>query len=103
MTVYEESDVDRPPQLVGGIRELAERIRPYRGSEAYQGRIGLVVDQTGCVRDPSVLEFESSSEASREVAQAYLRALRASRFHPGVKDGDSVAVYLTMTFRQNGR
>lgn len=103
VTVYEESDVDRPPRFVGGVRGFAQRVRPDQHSETYRGKIGFIVDDVGCVRDPSLVQFESASGISVEIVRAYMTALKESRFHPGMVDGDSVAVYLTTTFRRGPR
>ena len=98
------SEWDQPPELIGGLSTYMRRVRrtsARRPGEAFRGKLGFVVDEMGCVREPSLVAFSSTSGSSEKVAQPFIKAIEASRFHPAVKDGKRVAVWLEMPFHQN--
>lgn len=95
--------VDEPPELVGGLEGLAERVSyPELARRAgIQGTVCLqfVVDEEGSVQDVQVVR---SAHALLD-AEAE-RAVLASTFRPGFQDGEAVEVrfLLPVAFRLRG-
>ena len=94
------TEVDQLPELIGGLRDLQQRVR-YPTSALVHGVQGnvivsFIVDEEGTVSEPRI-----SGSVSYAIAQAAMEAVTQSSFTPGIKDGKPVKVKMTMpvTFR----
>jgi TonB family protein len=93
--VHATATVDRMPELVGGLKAVAESIvYPSIAKKAgIQGRVVVefVVDESGAVRDAKVV-----SGIGAGCDEEAVRAVEAARFIPGMLDGNPVAVRMAL-------
>ena len=98
------ADVDTPPEPVGGLIAIQERVRiPNAGARIAtpEGRFAVVravVDTTGAVQCSDMLS--AGSDAKGEAAR---RALHASAFVPGRDAGKPTAVVLDVQLDVRGQ
>lgn len=82
---------DTPPELIGGLRGLQERLDyPEEARRlGVQGQVVVqfVVTESGAVRDAEIV-----STPNPMLSDAALRAVRASRFEPATVDGEPARV-----------
>ncbi len=93
------TEVDDPPELVGGLAGLAEQIQ-YPKLANLAGLEGtvlvqFVVDQDGKVTDAEVLRGIEGGGLNEEA----LRVVQQARFTPGMAHGEPVKVKFTIPVR----
>ena len=90
--------VDNPPELIGGLDGLAERIvYPEAAKEAgLEGTVFVqfVVDERGDVQDARVIRG-SSPELEAEA----LRVVRTAEFRPGMHQGEPAKVMFALPIK----
>ncbi|MFN3597739.1 MAG: energy transducer TonB, partial [Rubricoccaceae bacterium] len=90
--------VEQDPVLIGGIEGLQARVQyPEMAQRAgVEGTVFVqfVVDERGNVVDPQVVRSPSPL-----LSEAALRAVRESRFQPGMQRGRPVKVRFTLPVR----
>ena len=94
------TEVDQIPELIGGLRDLQQRVR-YPTSALVHGVQGNVIVSFVVDEEGTVSERRISGSVSYAIAQAAMEAVTQSSFTPGIKDGKPVKVKMTMpvTFR----
>ena len=96
-TIYEAATVDVPPEPVGGLQALADRMvyPPDLRRRGVSGEVTIefVVAPDGSVRYPVVV-----SSPDDGLSRAALATLRQTKFVPGEQDGRRVAVRMRLPF-----
>lgn len=94
-TVVTSLPAERQPRLIGGLNALRKAVRYPRKArkQGIEGRVVVrfIVDTDGRVREASVPE-----PVHPLLDEAALKAVRSMRFVPAQKDGERVAVQLSV-------
>lgn len=94
-TVVTPAPSDRQPQLIGGLNALQKAVRYPRKArkQRIEGRVVVrfIVDTDGRVREASVPE-----PVHPLLDEAAMKAVRSMKFVPAQKDGERVAVQLSV-------
>jgi len=94
-TVVTSLPADRQPRLIGGLNALRKAVRYPRKArkQGIEGRVivRFIVDTDGRVQEASVPE-----PVHPLLDEAAIKAVRTMKFVPGQKDGERVAVQLSV-------
>lgn len=87
-------DVEKAPEIIGGLDALYEAIKTS-GKSGYSGKVmlGYIVDTSGKAVN---IEILSESPKGKGLAEIAIRALQSVTYTPGMHKGAKVAVKMTI-------
>lgn len=93
--IVAQEKLDETPKVKGGIQELAKNIK-YPESAKKEGIMGKVLVKAVIDENGDVLETEILKSVTKDLDAAAVKAVKLTKFTPGVMDGKSVKAEVTI-------
>lgn len=95
ISAFAQEDLDEMPKIKGGISELAKNIK-YPETAKKEGIMGKVFVKAVIDENGNVSEAEVIKSVNKELDEAAVKAVRLTKFIPGVMDGKNVKAEVTI-------
>jgi len=97
-TTFAQKELDEMPSIVGGIEQLAKNIK-YPASAKYAGITGKVLVKAQIDAFGIVTKTEIVDGVNKDLDAAAIKAVKDTKFNPGIKDGKNVKSEVTIPIK----
>ena len=93
-----QEQVDKMPQIKGGISQLAANIK-YPDAAKKEGIMGTVFVKALIDQEGNVESAEVEKSVDKNLDAAAITAVKMTKFVPGIKDGNNVKAEVTIPIK----
>ena len=95
ISTFAQEELEKTPSIKGGIQELAKNIK-YPEAAKKEGIMGKVLVKALIDENGNVSKTEVIKGVDEELDAAAMKAVKMTKFEPGVKDGKNVKAEVTI-------
>ena len=97
-SVFAQKELDEMPAIKGGITALANNVK-YPESAKKEGIMGIVFVKAVIDAEGNVTEAEVEKGVNEALDVAAVKAVKMTKFEPGIKDGKAVKAEVTIPIK----